>query len=94
MIVETTLSEPAVEHEGGEAESLIALGTDADDGDDATAGDGQPASSPGTLLYEGAQITEDVGMALALSMAMRHKLMLSAVGDLCKIAMFAPPYTG
>lgn len=42
---------------------------------------GDTHSSLGPLLYEGAQISEETGVMLLLSLATRHKLSLSALGD-------------
>ncbi len=47
-------------------------------------GDSQPSPAP-TLLYEGAQISEEMGMMLVLSMATKHRLTLSALADILKV---------
>ncbi len=71
----TAEREFTVENEGGGAEEL-----EASDDDES---DVQSSCTP--LLYEGAQISEEMGVGLLLSMATRHRLTMSALGDLLKL---------
>ena len=41
--------------------------------------------SPSHLLYPGAKISEDIGVALLLSMATKHKTSFSALADILKV---------
>ncbi len=54
--------------------------------------DSQPSHAPHPLLYEGAQITKEIGVKLLLSLATRHRLTLSALGDILKlVSVHLPP---
>jgi len=43
------------------------------------------AHSPFHLLYPGAKISEDIGVALLLSMVTKHKISFSALADILKV---------
>lgn len=53
--------------------------------------EGQASPGAGSLLYEGAQISEKTGVELLLSLTNKHKLSLSALGDILKLVALHLP---